>query len=70
MSVAFTYPSTCISSIKVYVSSTNNPSILWGLSPETQVSTTFPSLSFTVKVAPSSSFSPVMSVLLISTQVV
>ena len=69
MSVALTYPSGAISSLKVYSFPTTNPSILCVLSEDVHVSITV-SLSNTVNLAPSSSLSPVISVLLNSNIVV
>ena len=70
ISVDLTNPSGARSSRSVYSFPTVNPSIVWVLSVDVHSSIRLPSSSTTDNFAPSSSFSPVISVLLISVRVV
>ena len=64
ISVDFTYSSGETVSERIYVLPSSNPLMKWESFPEVHLSTTFPvSLSVTVISAPSTSFSPVTSVL-------
>ena len=69
-SVAFTYPFGAISSLKIYSLLAVKPSILCVLSVDVHESIISPFSSNTVNLAPSNSFSPVISVLENSTKVV